>query len=359
MVQQREKKSFSAYINDNKVKNAIVERLGGDVQAASRLISTITAAVNGNEKLKEECDYNTIVSAALTGEVGMNLSYALGQYAIIPYGKEAKYQLQVNGLKQLCIRSKAYSKINVYDVREGEFVGRDPLTREPIFKWIEDEDVRLSLPICGYYAFYMLNSANNNFFQCLYWSHEKILQHADRYAPGFDLAKYRALLAGELTPEEVAKLQGTKQKKGSSPWYANPNDDPHIKMCMKTVLKQLLNDGLAPKSIQEVIIEDDETDAQMSAGDGDGAESGETSYSVIESTGEVVDGAEGEKTACDGDSCTVVLPEEKAPEKPKRGRKPAAEEKPERVIGATPEDEGNSAAFESMDDDALASFFGA
>ncbi len=355
MVQQREKKTFTAYINDSKVKNAIVERLGGDVQAASRLISTITAAVNGNDKLKE-CDYNTIVSAALTGEVGMNLSYALGQYTIIPYGKEAKYQLQVNGLKQLCIRSKAYSKINVYDVREGEFVGRDPLTREPIFKWIEDEDVRLSLPICGYYAFYMLNAANNNFFQCIYWSHEKILQHADRYAPGFELSKYRALLAGELTPEEVAKLQGTKQKKGSSPWYANPNDDPHIKMCMKTVLKQLLNDGLAPKSIREVIIDDDETDAQMSeddSGDTNSEESG-----VIESTGEVVQATDGEKTTSDANSAPVVSSDGKEPEKPRRGRKPAAEVKADRVIDVEAQDAEESDESDEEDDDALSNFFG-
>ena len=59
----------------------------------------------------------------------------------------------------------------------------------------------------------------------------------------------------------MAKLRGTKAKKGSSPWYAEPDADAHMKMCMKTVLKQLLNDGLAPKSIQEAIVEDDDTES--------------------------------------------------------------------------------------------------
>ncbi len=338
-TENRTPKEFSAYINGASIKKAIIDRLNGDVQAASRLISTITAAVDASDKLKE-CDYKSIVNAALTGEVGMNLSYALGQYAIIPYGKEAKYQLQVNGLKQLCIRSKAYDNINCFDVREGEFLGRDPRTRDPIFKWIEDEDLRLSLPIVGYYAFYILNEANNHFFRCLYWSHEKILLHADRYAPGFSLDKYRALLNGELPAEDVAKLQGTKQKKGSSPWYANPNDDPHIKMCMKTVLKQLLNDGLAPKAIQDAIVEDDETDANLSV-EGDVV----ASEPVVETTGEVVDDRsdnaepvdETERTAEDN----PAEPEE--PAKRRRGR-------PARNSLEHPEDDSVSGFFDMGDE---------
>ena len=314
-------RSFAAFINDEKIKKGIVDRFGGDSMLAARFISTITAAVQGNDKL-QECDYGSIVTAALTGEVGMNLSYALGQYGIIPYGSTAKYQLQVNGLKQLCIRSKAYSKIGCYDVRKGEFLGRDQQTREPIFKWIEDEDERLKLPIEGYYAFYMLSPENNNFFQCLYWSHEKILQHANRYSAGFSLEKYRALLAGELSAEDVAKLQGTKQKKGSSPWYANPDEDAHMKMCMKTVLKQLLNDGLAPKSIQEAIIEDNDIEAGNDIPD-------LTNFTVVESTGEVVDAQEDAEAS---ESVKAEAVTENPPEPPKRGRRATGratgEEKP-------------------------------
>ncbi len=255
----QEKQTFQSFINSEKVKNTIVDRLGGDIQLASRLIATVSSVVAENDKLRN-CDYGSIVREVLKGEVGMNLSLALGQYAIIPYGSVAKYQIMVSGLKQLCIRSKAYANIGCFDVREGEYKGRDPRTRDPIFKWVENDDERLNLPIVGYYAFYMLNEENNNFFRCIYWTHEQILRHADRYSPGFDLETYRKLLAGELPPEEVEKLQGTKKKKGSSPWYAAPDDMPHMKMCEKTVLKQLLNDGLAPKSIQEVIAEDDYTE---------------------------------------------------------------------------------------------------
>lgn len=284
---------FSDFINDEKVKKGLVDQLGGDVQFAARLISVIITTVNASEKLRE-CDYGSIVNAALHGEVGMNLSLALGEYSIVPYGRVAKYQPMVRGLERLCIRSKAYSNIGCFDVREGEFCGRDPKTRDPIFRWIEDEDERIERPIVGYYAFYVLNDANNNFFRCLYWSHEKILKHADRYAPAFNLDTYRKLLAGELDPKEVEKLRGTRDKKGSSPWYADPNDDPHIKMCQKTVLKQLLNDGLAPKSIQEAIAEDNyaETHKDVVIHDTDMFLVSDDTREVIEGTAEVVEDAD-------------------------------------------------------------------
>ena len=339
LVTDNKPKSFPAYINQDKVRQGIINRLGGDIQTATRLITTITSAVASSEKL-QECDYGSIVAAALTGEVGMNLSLALGQYGIIPYGKTAKYQLQVNGLKQLCIRSKAYSNIDCFDVREGEFVGRDPRTRAPIFRWIEDEDERLNLPIVGYYAFYVLNEANNNFFRCLYWSHEKILRHADRYSPGFSLDKYRALLNGELSPEEVIKLQGNKQRKGSSPWYANPDEDAHMKMCQKTVLKQLLNDGLAPKSIQEAIIEDDETESGADSSAIPDLGNAAIPEATIETTGEVEDEAPAETEETPQEQPTEEASNDTPePPKPKRGRKPR------RPVTVEPEDDEISSFF--------------
>ena len=336
------KQEFSKFVTKPDVRDGIVARLGGDVRMASRLISTIISVVSGNEKL-QECDYNSILTAALYGEVGMGLSLALGEYGIIPYGKVAKFQLQVNGLKQLAIRSKAYAKIDCFEVYQGEFKGRDPRTREPIFQWIEDEDAKLNLPIVGYYAFYVLNDANNNFFNCVYWSHEKILKHADRYSPAFKLDKYRDLLAGKLSAEEVEKLQGSKQKKGSSPWYANPNEEAHIKMCKKTVLKQLLNDGLAPKSIQDILIEDDAVESEDDFGltpempnfDTDAA-TGE----VISTAKEVKDGAGSVEKQDAADNADAQKPK-------RRGRPPKTEttqEEPE--------------APDAQDDDALASFFG-
>ena len=75
----------------------------------------------------------------------------------------------------------------------------------------------------------------------------KILRHADKYSKAFNRKTYDMILNHELSDEEIAKKQS-----GSS-WYALPNEEPHIKMCKKTMYKQLLSDGRAPKSIREAI----------------------------------------------------------------------------------------------------------
>lgn len=233
-------KKFTAFINGNAIKNLLSQSLGGP-QAAAQVTSTLISQVSANQNL-QKCQPMTILSAALRGEVGMGLSLVLGDYAIIPYGDQASFQLQINGLKRLCMNSGAYSKIDVFDVREGEFKGRDNVTREPIIEWIEDDDQREQLPIVGYYAFYRLNEKYNGFTSTLYWTYEKILRHADRYSKAFSREKFDALLAGKITGWEADKLRR------GSPWYGEPTDEAHMKMCRKTVLKQLLGDGFAPKS---------------------------------------------------------------------------------------------------------------
>ena len=233
-------RKFTQFINGNAIKNLLAQSLGGP-QAAAQVTSTLISQVSANQNL-QKCQPMTILAAALRGEVGMGLSLVLGDYAIIPYGDQASFQLQINGLKRLCMNSGAYSKIDVFDVREGEFKGRDGVTREPIIEWIEDDDLREQLPIVGYYAFYRLNGSYNGFTSTLYWTHEKILRHAARYSKAFNREKYDALLSGKITGWDAEKLRR------GSPWYGEPTDEAHMKMCKKTVLKQLLGDGFAPKS---------------------------------------------------------------------------------------------------------------
>lgn len=240
-------KKFTTFINGQAIKNLLSQSLGGP-QAAAQVTSTLISQVSANPKL-QQCQPMTILAAALRGEVGMGLSLVLGDYAIIPYKDQASFQLQVNGLKRLCLNSKAYAKIDCFDVREGEFKGRDRVTREPIIEWIEDDDEREQLPIVGYYAFYQLNSQYNGFTSTIYWTRDKILRHADRYSKAFSIEKYNALMEGKITGWDAEKLRN------GSPWYGQPDEEAHMKMCKKTILKQLLSDGFAPKSttIQQMI----------------------------------------------------------------------------------------------------------
>ena len=248
MVQGAKTKSFSTLINSQNYR-AMIDKSVGDPRRAASLVSTLISVVNATPAL-QECNVGTVISSALRGEIGMNLSLALGDYSIVPYGNKAQFIISANGLKQLAIRSGRYSAIGFFDVREGEYQGRDSRTREPIFKWIEDDDERETKEIIGYYGFYQLNETFNNFFQCIYWSHDRIIRHADRYSKAFSLKKYETLLSGAMSSYEAEKLQR------GSPWYGEPTSLGHMKMCIKTIAKQLLGDGLAPKEIQEVVAAD-------------------------------------------------------------------------------------------------------
>ena len=234
---QRPRQGFTATIGMDSVQKMIMSSLKDPRRAAS-FTSTLISVVNGSTQL-QKCNPASIISAALRGEA-MNLSLALGQYSIVPYGDNANYQLSYKGLAQLATRSGQYRDFGVYDVRQGEYKGSDMRTRQPIIEWM-DEDDREKLPLAGFYGFYELQ---NGFFKAIYWSHEKILNHADRYSKAFSKKKYEDLLSGKMDKKDADKLRF------GSPWYDDPLSEAHMKMCKKTVLIQMLGDGTAPLSLE-------------------------------------------------------------------------------------------------------------
>lgn len=250
------KPGFTATISGAAVQKMISTALHDPRRAAS-FTSTLISLVNSNKKL-QECEPASVISAALRGE-GMNLSLALQQYSVVPYGKSANFQLSYKGLSQLATRSGQYQDFGVVDVRQGEYKGKDPKTRQPKFEWIEDDDEREKLPIIGYYGYYQLL---NGFFKCVYWTTDKILNHADRYSKAFDKGRYERLLAGKLSNDDIKAVtrpwdrvaitaeEAAARIREGSPWYDDPTSEAHMKMCKKTVLLQMLGDGTAPLSLE-------------------------------------------------------------------------------------------------------------
>lgn len=261
-------KKFTQFVNGQAIKNLLTSSLGGPQQAA-QLTSTMISVVSANDKLQKAPPMQ-ILSAALRGEIGMGLSLVLGDYSIIPYENNktgivtAQFQLQANGLKRMCIASGAYDKINCYDVREGEFQGYDQDTWEPIVVRNPDDEEREQLPIVGYYAFYRLSKSYNGFTNKIYWPYEKILRHADRYSKAFDLSIWKGIQSGATSGKDSRGYTWyADSKRAGSPWYGEMTDEGHMKMCRKTVLKQLLSDGFAPKStiIQAAIAADNASES--------------------------------------------------------------------------------------------------
>jgi recombination protein RecT len=226
---QNNKPAFSTFMTSNAVQKRIGAMVSGD--GGPRFISSVVSAVSVNPQLGE-CDYGTILSAALLGEsLKLSPSPQLGQYYMVPFNdkkrgqKVAQFQLGYKGYIQLAIRSGQYKKLNVLAIKEGELVRFDPMNEEIEVKLIEDENERERATTIGYYAMF---EYTNGFRKAMYWSREKMMAHADKYSMAFNADKYRDLIAGKIPQSEMWKY--------SSFWYKDFDG-----MAYKTMLRQLIS----------------------------------------------------------------------------------------------------------------------
>ena len=241
MNQLQSKPKFSIAIQTDAYKKLINNTLG-DPKRANKFIASISSAVATNPQL-QKCDAGSILSGALLGEA-LNLSPSpqLGQFFLVPYDKKqkvngewvvvesnAQFQLGYKGYIQLAIRSGQYKDIDVIDVREGEYLGRDKITGKHQFEFVENEVERENKPIIGYMAYF---EYLNGFYKNIYWSKEKMQKHALEYSQAY----------------------ASDVKKGTtySFWSKDFNG-----MAFKTMLRQLISKwGVMSVEIQEAITKD-------------------------------------------------------------------------------------------------------
>ncbi len=138
---KQEDNTFSGYLMKDMVRRKINETVGGE--NGQRFITSILSAVSINSQL-QQCEFGSIVSAAFLGEaLKLSPSPQLGHYFMVPFNvktgqkdqygqdiyiKKAQFQLGYKGYIQLAIRSGQYRDIGVFEIRQGEYLGRDKLT---------------------------------------------------------------------------------------------------------------------------------------------------------------------------------------------------------------------------------------
>jgi len=223
---------FASFINQGAIQNRIAKTIGSE--RGQRFITAIVSAVNNNSSLAE-CTNDSIYSGALLGE-SLNLSPSpqLGHYYLVPFkdkekGKVAQFQLGYKGYLQLAIRSGYYKKINVLDIKEGELIKYNPLDEEIEVNLIDNEEKREKTTTIGYYAMF---EYTNGFKKTLYWSKNKMVEHAKKYSPG-----YRADL-----------------NKGTSYTFWSKDFDG---MAFKTMLRQLISKwGIMSIEMQNAVEKD-------------------------------------------------------------------------------------------------------
>lgn len=236
----RQQPRFSVAITTKGYKDLINNTLR-DPDRANRFVASITSAVAVNPAL-QECEAGTILAGALLGE-SLNLSPSpqLGQYYLLPFKCKAKYDRQGNlvqpetmkaqfvlgykGYIQLALRSGSYADLDVMEIREGEYKGKNQATGKPQFCFIEDDDEREQLPVIGYMAYF---EYLNGFRKTIYWTKAKMMNHADTFSQAYSAATHKKIMAGEIADKDMWKY--------SSFWYKDFDG-----MAMKTLLRQLIS----------------------------------------------------------------------------------------------------------------------
>ncbi len=226
---QPQKLSFGQMLTTTGTKN-LINRTLNDEKHAQRFTASILAAVSVNPAL-QECDPKTILAGAFLGDsLGWTPSPQLGQFYLVPfndknnmYGKVAVFVPGYKGYIQLAVRSGAYRRIVPIAVKEGEFESWNPFTETLKIKAVQNVD-RDDLPTIGYYIEF---ETVNGFRKAMYWTKDKMLNHADRYSPAFRKDNYRLMQEGKIPKTDLWKY--------SSFWYKDFDE-----MALKTMVRQCL-----------------------------------------------------------------------------------------------------------------------
>jgi len=127
------------------------------------------------------------------------------------------------------------------EVRDGEYLGKDPTTGKPRFQFIENDDEREARPVIGYLAYF---EYLNGFRKTLFWSKQKMMNHADQNSPAFSALAMQQIEAGQVPPDEMWKY--------SSFWYKDFDA-----MAKKTMLRQLISKwGIMSIDMQQAYVQD-------------------------------------------------------------------------------------------------------
>ena len=169
---QTQPKTITTILANEAVKKRFQDILGAK---SASFISSIVSATKSNPKLAD-CNPDTVISSAvIAATLDLPIQSNLGFAYIVPYGKDATFQMGYKGYVQLAIRTGQYQTINSAVVYEGELIKENRFTGEFTF----DSSQKVSDKIIGYVAYFKLVTG---FEKTLYMTAERAEAHAKKYS---------------------------------------------------------------------------------------------------------------------------------------------------------------------------------
>lgn len=172
--------------------------------------SSVLSVVNNNSYLRNADPASIYGAAMVAASMNLQVNPSLGECAIIPYGRQAQFQVMTSGLVQLAMRSGVIKSLINEVVYDGQLIKKNKF--KGIYEF--DEDAKTSDKVIGYMA-YM--ETVEGFEKTLYMTVDEVKAHAKKFSKTF--------------------------QKGGGIWVENFDA-----MAKKTVLKQLLSKW-SPKSV--------------------------------------------------------------------------------------------------------------
>jgi recombination protein RecT len=241
--------AIKAMTNDPKMISRFKEVIG---QKAPQFLASVVSAVRTNPELQKASPESVMASAMIAATLNLDINPSLGFAALVPYKRnkktdggwsstvEAQFQVMTKGFVQLALRSGQYRNINVTEIYEDEYQGEDIITGEVQIQPVGDGDRAhgRTSQIVGYVAYMEFI---NGFRKTVYWTMDKILQHAQKFSKSYD------------------------KKTGS--FYKGSAWDSHFEaMCRKTVLKNALSSwGILSTQMQDALVSDEAYKHDMSS----------------------------------------------------------------------------------------------
>ena len=205
---QTQMQRFNAAIRGTNAQAYLTTLLG---EKKDQFVQSLVSVVASNDLL-QKCDPMSLVYTAVKATaVSLSIDPSIGEAAVIPYGRNASFQIMRNGWMSLLLRTGEVKFVANEVVHEGELVKKNKFTGEYVF----DEDAKKSDKVIGYMASLTLL---NGYQKTVYWTVEEVKAHALRYSQTY--------------------------RSGKGVWH-----DLFDQMALKTVLKQLIT-KYAPKSAE-------------------------------------------------------------------------------------------------------------
>jgi len=195
------------FFQQDAVKKKFDELLG---KRSSAFMTSVLQIVSNNSYLQNASPQSVFNAACVAATLDLPINNNLGFAYIVPYGKDAQFQMGYRGFIQLAQRSGQFKTISASPIYEGQLIEENPLTG-----FVFDFKVPKSGNPIGYAAYFELL---NGFQKTLYMTTEELKQHGLKFSQTF--------------------------KRGQGLWK-----DDFESMAIKTVLKLLLS-KFAPLSVE-------------------------------------------------------------------------------------------------------------